>query len=120
MTLIDTNVVLRYLLKDVLHQHEIAKDVILKGAYILPETIPELVYTLAGYYRMNRDDIANSLIDFLDDISIENKQIYKKALRYYGDLSLDYVDCVLIARAKLNGDTIITFDKKLKKIIESD
>jgi predicted nucleic-acid-binding protein len=117
MTLIDTNVVLRYLLKDVLHQYEIAKDAILEGAYILPETIPELVYILAGFYGMNRADIANSLIDFLDDISIENKQVYKQALRYYRDFSLDYVDCVLIARAKLSGDTIITFDKKLKKML---
>ena len=36
-----------------------------------------------------------------------------------GGRKLDFVDCVLAAEASVNGRDVLTFDKKLKKLIAS-
>ena len=96
--LIDANVILRYLLGDHPQMSEKAKKVIEAGAFTLPEVLAEVVYVLKGIYKVERAEIAKVLIDFLDEISIENQ---------------DFVDCVLIARHRILGDEVVSFDKKL-------
>jgi len=41
-----------------------------------------------------------------------------EALTIFADTSLDFVDCILIARHRVLGDTIESFDKKLNKMLE--
>lgn len=36
----------------------------------------------------------------------------------YAETSLDFVDCILIARNRLLHDNVITFDKKLNKMLK--
>ena len=47
-TLIDANVVLRYMLHDDKTQSAIAERTIRDGAYLLPEVLAEIVYVLLG------------------------------------------------------------------------
>ena len=37
------------------------------------------------------------------------------ALTYFAQFNLDYVDCILLARNKLYGREVVTFDKELEK-----
>ena len=52
MTLIDTNVILRFLLNDVPEQAEQAKAVIEAGAFTTIEVIAEVVY-IGGVYSLH-------------------------------------------------------------------
>ena len=38
-------------------------------------------------------------------------------MNYYTGTNLDYVDCILVARAVVLNENVLTFDKKLTKQI---
>lgn len=116
--LIDANVILRYLLKDHREMSEEARRMIEEGAFTLPEVIAEVVYVLGGMYRIERREIGETLTAFLDEVSIENQAAMCEALALYSDTLLDFVDCILIARHKILGDEIGSFDKKLNKMLK--
>jgi len=40
-----------------------------------------------------------------------------RGLEYFGQKSLDFVDCVLTGYSEVEKDEIFTFDDKLKKMI---
>ena len=111
--ILDANAILRYLLNDIQEQADEAADVIQKGASTIPEVISEIVYVLMGVYSIDRQTIFNTLRDFLDEITINDKPVIIEALRLFAESSLDYVDCVLISRSKVLGDKVFSFDKKL-------
>lgn len=117
--LIDANVILRYLLGDHQQMSDEARSVIEKGAFTLAEIIAEVVYVLRGVYSIERNEIGSTLKDFLAEIEIENPEIIWMALDIYAGTSFDYVDCILIARHQLLGEEIVTFDKKLNKMLRS-
>ena len=91
--LIDANVILRYLLRDNDEMSQRAKTIIEAGAFTLPEIIAEVVYVLKGVYSVPRDEIADTLIQFLGLVGMENKEVVVTALFLYGKQNLDFVDC---------------------------
>ena len=115
--ILDANVILRYLLDDVAEQADAAEKAIREGAICLPEVLAEVVYVLDGVYKCSRSEIAATLQNFLEEIEMEHKAAAVYALRLYGKTKLDFVDCLLAARAKVLGENIITFDKDLIKAI---
>ena len=40
-----------------------------------------------------------------------------EALALFSGASLDFVDCILIARHRVLGDNVMSFDKKLNKML---
>lgn len=94
-----------------------ANRIIKGGAFTLPEVMAEVVYVLRGVYKVERAEIADTLIGLLDEISIENHTVICEALSLFSETSLDFVDCVLIARHRILGDEVVSFDKKLNKML---
>lgn len=94
-----------------------AKIIIEEGAFTLPEIIAEVVYVLKGVYKIERVQISSTLKDFLDEIEVENQEILCEALNFYSETSLDFVDCILIARHRMFGEEVASFDKKLNKML---
>lgn len=115
LRIIDTNYALRYLIQDDIEKAKIARDVISEGAYILPESIVEIVYVLQKGYDVNRKEIAYAILDLLQDVDIFDKALYEEAVRIYRDSKLDYVDCLLLARHKLFKDRVFSFDVAVNK-----
>jgi predicted nucleic-acid-binding protein len=115
--LIDANVILRYLLKDHPQMSEEARQVIEEGAFTLPEVLAEVVYVLSGVYRIERTEIGRTLTDFLDEISIDNQESVQEALSLFSETSLDFVDCIIIARHRILGEDVMSFDKKLNRML---
>lgn len=115
--LIDANVVLRYLLGDHQQMSEDAKQMIEDGAFTLPEVLAEVVYVLTGVYKIERSEVGKTLIEFLDEVEIENQGVICEALALFSETSLDFVDCILIARHRVLGDEIASFDKKLNRML---
>ena len=111
--LIDANVILRYLLADDEKMAETAQVAMQEGAFTIPSVIAEVVYVLNGVYRTERPKIASVLVRLLDEVSIEDKEVVGYGLTLYGKTKLDFVDCLLIARNRVLGDEVLTFDKKM-------
>lgn len=120
MQLIDANVILRYLLNDSELMSAQAKRAVADGAYTTFEVMAEVVYVLKGVYQAERSEISEWLTLFLDDIMLENKPVMLYALRTYGETSLDFVDCILIAYNRVLGRQVFSFDKKLNRCLLID
>lgn len=115
MDLIDTTYIIRFLLGPDEPGFDKAKAAIEKGCATLPESILETVFVLEGVYNIERDKIADALLALLEDIEIERKPAIIDALKYYGYgiPKLDYIDCLYLSTAKITGQNVLTFDKKL-------
>lgn len=114
--ILDTNFVLRYLLKDVPDMFEIACNNIMYGdCSVYPEIIAEAVYVLKSVYKVERVEISNAIISLLDEVICEKKEVVVKGLLLFAETTLDFVDCLLIAYNKCYGYEILTFDKRMMK-----
>ena len=119
MTLIDANVILRYLLNDISEQADKAADIIDSGAYTLPEIVAEVVYVLTKLYSVPREKICEIVSPIFDEVEIDNKDIVLQALKTFAETKFDFVDSLLIARKELKSEVIFTFDKKLANRLKS-
>lgn len=118
MILIDANVILRFLIGDNEEMLTVAAEAIESGeTYTLPSIIAEVVYVLCGHYQVERTIIRYCLIHLLDKVSIEYPDIIISALNYYADRNIDFVDGMIISRARLHNEKVLSFDKKLNKLI---
>ncbi len=115
MQLIDANVILRCILDDCPEMTSKAVDVIDRGAYTKPEIISEVVYVLQKVYSIQRPQIRSMVNDILDVVSCTEGECVRMAMDIYSSISLDFVDCLLIAYHKINKENIFSFDKKLNK-----
>jgi len=118
MALVDTNIVLRYLLNDEPEQSEIAKRELKSGnVKILTQVVAEVIYVLSKIYNIGRKEIAENLfkVFFLDGVRVENEEVVFFAVAEYGDSSLDFVDELLYANNRIRGEEVKTFDDKLNK-----
>lgn len=67
-TLIDANIVLRYLLEEDAESADAAERIIRNGAVLLAEVACEVVYVLSGFYEMSRAEICSYLTGFIDEV----------------------------------------------------
>ena len=117
--LLDANAALRYLLGDEPAMAEKTKQAIGFGAFLLPEVLAEIVYVLSGVYEVPRDELAEKLDGFLDEVQCDQPAVLRKALATYGAKKIDFVDCLLLACHTELGDTVVTFDKGLRKLLDA-
>jgi len=121
MTLVDTNIILRYLLNDIPKQSEIARQELKSGnVKILMQVIAEVIYVLDKVYKIDRKEISENLfkVFFLDGVVVENDEVIFFAVAEYRDSNLDFVDELLYAYGKIRGMSVKTFDSRLNKKIE--
>ena len=116
MHLIDANVMLRYLLNDHPEMSQKAKSIIATNqTYTKPEIISEVVYVLKKVYCIDNNNIQIFIHSLLDDISCIEKECVLYAIDIFSSVSLDFVDCLLIAYHKINHENVYSFDKKLNR-----
>lgn len=110
---VDTNVVLRYLLRDNDKQSPIAKDIIEGGAFLIPEVLMETSHVLRSFYNVERKDIAEQLLIVLKWVTMKNKPVMIRAVKIFAETRLDFVDCILAAHHGVNGAKVFTLNEKL-------
>ena len=120
MPILDANVILRYLLRDIPDMSEEAHKAIMAGASTTAEVLAEVVYVLDGVYHAERQTISQALESFLSEVEVPHKNALRYAFRLYGARSLDFVDCLLAGYHYMEGRDILTFDKKLQRILMND
>lgn len=121
--LIDTNVVLRYLLGD--HPEFSPKaeafmtDVSTgtKKAEILDIVIVECVYVMENFYKIPKTEIVeklSSLLNFTGIVNPDRSELLEAVLKFK-DSNVDIVDCILAACSSPEK-VVISFDKDMKKL----
>lgn len=116
-TLIDTNVLLRYLLDDVEDQSLIAEHLIDGDAWTTPEVLAEVSYVLESAYHSSREDVHAALCIIENHVELMPQQVSSQAIKVYGDSNLDFVDCMVVAYDQLNISNTLSFDKEINKYL---
>lgn len=119
MVMLDTNIILRYLLNDD-EQMASEAEAIIKNmpVQVTIEIIAEVVYVLKGVYHIDRVEIGQCLLAFLSEVNTSEPKVLKLGIETYAEQNLDFPDCILYAYHKVKGYEIKTFDKKLNKLLE--
>ncbi|MCM1155157.1 MAG: PIN domain-containing protein [Roseburia sp.] len=119
--MLDTNIILRYFLNDNEQLATEAENIIRNNSVqVNIEIIAEVIYVLKGVYQISREEIANSLFQFLSEINTPEPEVLKLGIKTYAEQNLDFPDCILYAYHKIKGYEIKTFDKKLSKLLIKD
>jgi predicted nucleic-acid-binding protein len=121
---LDTNVLLRYLVRDDPDQFERARRLIetrLTSAdpgWVGFVVAVELVWALSFHYGYTRAEVADVIERLLDtaEIAFEREFVIESALQLYRSNRVDFADALVILSARLNGcaDTA-SFDRELVK-----
>lgn len=118
---LDTNIILRMILKDVPEQGLKIQDMFMRqdvAFEVADLAITEAVYVLQTWYYWSRRGIVDALLSILEDFSLNyNKPLFERVFSMYlAEPKLSFNDCCLAGYAALNqAEPLWTFDKALAK-----
>ena len=127
--LIDTNIVLRYLLDDHKIHSEKVKAFLLQVSHgkrkveIPAVVVVECIYVLEKFYTVPRNEIVESIsriLNFTGIVNADRSEILEALIKYKSS-NADIVDCILAAQSSPEK-VVVSFDKdleKLKAVIET-
>ncbi len=121
MSLVDANIILRYILDDHPELSTAAAAILEQQTVTLPiEVACEVVFVLQKVYAVDREEIRQQLGNLLIEnlVEMEKSAVFLKALECYSKSKFDFVDCLLWAYHTVDQQTIFTFDNKLHKFIQ--
>lgn len=120
---IDTNLLLRYYLKDDTEQFKACQNLLFQiesgkfKVYTSSIIFLEVSYILKSVYKLPLSEIADILdsIFTIRGITVLEKTNTKLALQFYKKYKIKFTDC-LIASQLSNSTVLISFDEELHKI----
>lgn len=122
---VDTNVLLRLLLRDIPEQHKAALELVQKadGQLVVADVaIIEMVFVLHKGYSFTRKQIVQALEGLSSAAQLScNAVVFERIIpEYLTHPKLSFEDCYLAALAThCEAEPVWTFDKKLANQIES-
>lgn len=123
MSIVDANIILRYVLDDHAELSLRAAEILEQQQQTVTLTLEvacEVVYVLQKVYVVEREDIRQQLSNLLRDelVSMEKASVFLAALEQYTTSTLDFVDSLLWAYHVVEQQEVYTFDNKLNKLIQ--
>lgn len=124
MIAVDTNVLVRYLVRDDADQAEAAR-LLLEGisserpGFICREVAIEVVWVLERAYKFTRTQIADVIIELAatDGVVIEDAEDVMRAAIRYRQTSADFSDLMILAAAqRASAGPLYTFDRRLARL----
>ena len=125
-TLIDTNLIVRYLVQD--HdKHARAAGRLFEACdrgdltmIVLPVVLAECVFVLESFYKHSRSDIASALASLISSpgVEIDNVTVHLDALTRYKGTKAHFVDCLIAATAVANKVPVSTFDRDFRQFLD--
>ncbi len=118
---LDTNLLLRLVLRDVPEQYEAVRDLVTHpGARyrVADAAITEIVHALTHHYALSRPQVAEIVRALVTDPCIEaDKRLLDMVLtQFEAHPAMSYTDCYLAEEARATGnEPLLTFDKKVAK-----
>jgi predicted nucleic acid-binding protein len=121
MQLIDTNIILRWLLGDHNELSPKAEKLVEKAKpstlLVTDIVVAEVVYVLRSTGRDRKQTSeALYLIDRTEAFKYENEELVMKITNLLVGTNLDFADCYLLARARRERLGLETFDNTLEKL----
>jgi predicted nucleic-acid-binding protein len=121
-SLVDTNVILRYLLADHPQLYEKARDLFEKVRFgtekviILESVLTECVYVLMKFYKVPKEEATDKLSSLLRYRGVANndKAVLLEALVIFAAQNIDMVDSILLAASRIGQYQLINFDKAVE------
>jgi predicted nucleic-acid-binding protein len=120
MMILDTNAVLRFLLRDDEEKAVYVYNMMKQETCLIPiEVLAEAVYVLVKTYKIERTLIQEKLLDVLwrENVETPDQGVAESALRCFGETRFDFVDCLMIGYSLVEDHQIVMFDKKVKKYL---
>ncbi len=120
----DTNFFIRYFIGDVKEQQRTAFKYLKKARdgkvkiKVVFQVLAEIEYVLRKVYKTPRDKIAEHIQSLLksDYLEFENRTAYVDVFELYKKVNIDLVDLLIVVLANREEASILSFDKKLKKL----
>jgi predicted nucleic acid-binding protein len=121
--LIDTNLIVRYLVQDHEKHAKAAEklfDACDRGQLILvvlPVVLAECVFVLDSFYGRARADISSALATLISSpgVEITDPAVHLDALKRYCQTKIHFVDCLIAATAAAENTPVATFDQDFRK-----
>jgi predicted nucleic-acid-binding protein len=124
--LIDTNLVVRYLVQD--HEkHAKAAGRLFEACdrgdvviVVLPAVLAECVFVLESFYERARGDIASALDRLISSpgVEIDDASIHLDALGRYARTNVHFVDCLIAATAAAEKMPVASFDQDFRRFTD--
>lgn len=119
MRAVDTNIVVRIVIRDDLRQATSADRFIEKGAWVSSLALAEAMWVLGSAYGMGATDLATAVEMLLNhkDLTLEDSDAVVAALASFRSRpALGFSDCLLLELARKAGHLPLgTFDRDLSK-----
>ncbi len=121
--LVDTNLIVRYLVQDHEKHAKAAGrlfDACDRGEVtivLLPAVLAECVFVLESFYKHPRADIASALSQFVSSpgVEVDEVAIQLDALARFKRTKAHFVDCLIAATAVAEDLPVATFDHDFRK-----
>lgn len=115
MRAVDTNVVVRLIVKDASEQRAMARALLPGGIFVSRAVMMEVEWVLRSVYEFGRQTIADSFSDLftLAGVDTDDIELLRWALDRYR-AGADWADMLHLIDARGHG-TLITFDRNLAK-----
>lgn len=120
---IDTNLIVRYLVQD--HEkHAKAAGMLFAACdrgdvvmVVLPAVLAECVFVLESFYEHPRGDIASALGRLISSpgVEVSSATIQLDALDRYRKTKVHFVDCLVAATAATENMSVASFDQHFRK-----
>lgn len=123
MIVLDTNVLIRYMVRDNEQQAEAARVLLddltaQNPGFICREVVLEVVWVLERAYRFARDQIADVLLllHATDSLWVETSEDVMRAAQKYRRGGADFADFLILAAAeRTEAHSLYTLDRKLAR-----
>jgi predicted nucleic-acid-binding protein len=120
MRAIDTNVLVRLIVRDERKQAELADAFIAKGAWVSHLVLAEACRVLDSVYGLKPAEIATAVEMLLDhrQVVVQDAEVVADALaRFRKRTAIGFTDCLIVAIARKNGQLPLgTFDRDLARL----
>ena len=123
--LVDTNLIVRYLVQD--HEKHAKAAGKLFGAcdrgdvviVVLPAVLAECVFVLESFYEHPRGDVASALARLISSPGVEiDAAMHLDALDRYRKTKVHFVDCLIAATAGTENMPVASFDQDFRKFTD--
>ncbi|HEX8404676.1 MAG TPA: type II toxin-antitoxin system VapC family toxin [Duganella sp.] len=125
MVSLDTNVLIRFIVKDDAGQFQLAAGLINKAkasgqlAFVTTLVVLECEWVLRSAYQLSKVEILAVLAGLLEagEVNLENDPELEHALELWGQSAANFANCLILAHSRTLGcSTMVTFDKRASKL----
>jgi predicted nucleic-acid-binding protein len=124
MRAVDTNVLVRLLVRDDPKQVAVAETFVEKGAWVSHIVLVETLWVLDSVFELRRADIARGVEMLLNHqtLTLQDPDVVQAALDLFkARPRIDFSDCIILEVARKAGHTPLgTFDRHLSKLDETE